>query len=382
MLTRRQAVTGAAAAALAPRLAGAETPDTRRRTVITGALGRADTMAQYAAKDNMLFGSMIGRDFFVDTRYVEIVKRECSLVYATLISTGVTRRSPAAFDFTLGDRQVAFATQNNLVLGGGYLAVHDSAPPWITLTTDRTSALAELRLDVATPMIRYAGQFDHWIVVNEPLAPPVMDAPYTLRKCAWLSSIGGNVEAGDDYISEAFRAARDSDSKAVLVLNEDDLEAPLEWKRASMLALLRALKRNSVPVDALGLQAHLLKASNSVDYGSLSGFLNAVHELGLKIIITELDVVDTNLPAGVELRDAAVARAVGNFASIVLNAPGLVAVNVWGFTDSHSWYNINAPASLRRKDGLPSRGALLDQYLTRKPAYFALRAALGGPKVS
>jgi endo-1,4-beta-xylanase len=163
----------------------------------------------------------------------------------------------------------------------------------------------------------------------------------------------------------------------VLVINENNLESEgVDQKREVMLKLLTSLVRAGVPIDALGIQGHL-PTDRRVDAAALDRFLTSVHDLGLKIVVTELDVSDVRLSSDRGSRDSAVAQTLTDFLTVVLHHPGLASVSVWGLSDKYSWYNNSkTPASLRREDGLPSRGALLDNDLRRKPSYFAVQAAL------
>ena len=64
---------------------------------------------------------------------------------------------------------------------------------------------------------------------------------------------------GPGYIDLAFRTAREADPKALLTYNEYDIEHDNEdeKKRAATLALLRRMKAENVPLDALGIQSHI-----------------------------------------------------------------------------------------------------------------------------
>lgn len=378
LLTRRAMLTATAAAALMPGLAQAGPGHVDRQAALNAARLRPDTLAYSAAKSRLLFGSFLAPSWLADAAYMRATARECSLVYAYGMSPPVTRKVSSGFDFGIADSLVAFANANALAVAGGYLVEHSTAPPWITPATERAAALAELQTIVATTMTHFAGQLDHWIVVNEAFNVPAGN-PYGLRDCTWRSTIGGDVGAGTDYISQAFTAARRADPKAVLVLGEYGIEADHpddERKRAAVLAVLRALRRNNVPIDALGMQAHL-HGERRATAGALDGFLNSVHDLGLKIAVMELDAIDANLPPEIGPRDGAVARAMGDFLNVVLRHPVVTSINVWGLSDTYSWYNRKTTSALvRRKDGLASRGTVLDDHLARKPAYFAIRDAL------
>jgi endo-1,4-beta-xylanase len=368
MLSRKAMLAGVAASMLVPRLAQADTAGVAREAALTAALLRPNSLAYYAAKANMLFGNMIGRDFLNDPDYVRAVRQECSLVCVPLMGPAVTRRSPNKFDFGSVDPQVAFANENKLAMYGGYLVAHDAVPAWITPATDRETALAEMKRIITTTMTRFSGQLDYWIVVNEAIAPQ------GLRNSAWLSTLG------PDYIELAFRTAREADPHAVLVLNENNIETDAEnayKKRAAMLQLLRSLAQKGVPINGVGMQGHL-PADRKIDVPALDAFVNSVHELGLKIMVTELDVFDAALPADVNARDAGVAQLCTEFLKALLQHPIVESVSSWGLSDSHSWYNNKSnPPALRRQDDLLSRGSLLDETFGRKPVYVGVERVFG-----
>jgi endo-1,4-beta-xylanase len=215
------------------------------------------------------------------------------------------------------------------------------------------------------------------VIVNEALY--LSDGnPYGLRSCPWLSTIGGDIGAGTDYVSEAFRAARRADPGAILVLNEygvEDDTRDAAKKRDALFVLLQSLREKKL-VDAIGLQSHL-RGGAPFSAQVFDGFLARIDALGLKIVVTELDVIDADLPAQVAARDAAVAARVGEYLRVVLRHPSLIALNTWAFSDRETWYNApGTPASLRRRDGLDSRPTLIDAGLHRKPVYYAVRDAL------
>lgn len=344
---------------------------TRRQAALSAALLRPDTLAYYAARAGILFGSIWPSVWPGRAPISQIENRELSLVYPWGLGLNHTRQSMTGFDFTLGDQQIALAKDDSLAVAGGYLVVHDEQPSWITSSTNRASALRELQRDVTTPMQHYAGQLDHWIVVNE--AINISDGnPYGLRNCIWRTTIGGDLKTGSDYVTQAFTAARSADATATLVYNDygiEDADSLSIEKRASVLALVRTLKGAGL-VDALGIQGHL-QLSTAFDPSVFRSFLDSVYAMGLGIIITELDVNDQAAPSAFSARDAMVAAKVAAFLAVVLAHPGVTLVSVWGLSDKYSWLNGGNP----RADGLQQRGDLLDANLNRKSDYYAARAA-------
>jgi endo-1,4-beta-xylanase len=100
-----------------------------------------------------------------------------------------------------------------------------------------------------------------------------------------------------------------------------------------------------------------------------------VQSLGLKIMLTEMDVNDRDLPADIPTRDKAVADLYASYLHTALANPAVVALLTWGITDKYTWLNHEGA----RKDGLPERSLPFDADLNPTPAFYAelnaLRAA-------
>ena len=144
-----------------------------------------------------------------------------------------------------------------------------------------------------------------------------------LRKSPWLDLLG------PDYVEMAFRAAAKADPRAMLVYNENHLDYDIPEERAKQEAVLRLLdklKSAGVPIHALGVQAHLRADERRFARRPLAKFLRDAASLGLKILITEMDVVDQSLPAATDLRDKAVAKIYEDYLSALL-----LDINGWAW---------------------------------------------------
>ena len=100
-----------------------------------------------------------------------------------------------------------------------------------------------------------------------------------------------------------------------------------------------------------------------------------VQSLGLKIMLTEMDVNDRDLPSDIPTRDKAVADTYTQYLNLTLANPTVLALLTWGITDRSTWLNHEGA----RKDGLPERCLPFDADLKPTPAFTAelnaLRAA-------
>ena len=150
---------------------------------------------------------------------------------------------------------------------------------------------------------RYKGRIHSWDVVNE--AIQVSDnLPNGMRNSPWQKVL-------PNYIDIAFRTARRVDPHAILTYNDYDIEgedAASTAKRAAVLALVRGMQQRGVPIDAVGIQSHI-HAGPKYTYGpALKQFMADIQKLGLKMMLTEMDVNDRDLPADIPTRDKAVAE--------------------------------------------------------------------------
>ena len=142
-------------------------------------------------------------------------------------------------------------------------------------------------------------------------------------------------------------------------------------KRRAILGLLKRLKAKGTPIHALGIQAHLRGDSLDFDPQSLRQFLKEVAALDLKILITEMDVNDSKLPADIQRRDRIVAGVYEDYLSVALDEPAVIAVITWGLSDRYTYLSEFFP----RSDHQPVRPLPLDTNLQPKLAWNALARA-------
>jgi endo-1,4-beta-xylanase len=252
---------------------------------------------------------------------------------------------------------------------GHTLAWHESNPDWLepALTTPKVSEKI-LTDHIKTVVGRYAGRIQHWDVVNEPIQGDDKK-PRSLRDTLWLRALG------PAYLDIAFRATEAADPKALRVLNEFGIDYGMDWqirKRGEVLDLCADLVHRKVPIQAVGLQAHLDAGEVNIDQNGLSKFVADIASLGLKVIVTELDIRDQRLPAAIPARDTAVAAHARAWLDAVLPNPAVMGVLSWGLSDRNSWLNSN----FARADGLPQRPLPLDADLNRKKLWAAIAASI------
>ena len=231
-------------------------------------------------------------------------------------------------------------------------------PSWTENLTSKSAAQDELLRHIDTVVGRYRTRMDSWVVVNEPLIDKAVNFN-DLRPTIWQRSIG------IDHLAMAFDAAHAADPAAKLIINEYDVEYVGERyrnRRLALTALVRSLVDRKVPIHGVGIQGHL-RADLEIDIEGLKKFAKDMKALGLKVSVTELDVIDNLLPADVAQRDRRVSQCAEAFLTALNEVDRLDSVLSWGITDKYTW----VPMYYKRADGLKNRPLPLTEQYAPKP---------------
>jgi endo-1,4-beta-xylanase len=278
-----------------------------------------------------------------------------------------TRPTSTTFNFTDPDYYARFAATNKMLVRGIPLVWHEYLPEWLLKSITDINAEQILTKHVQTIVRRYAGKMHSWDVVNEAIDVGD-DRADGLRKTVWLKHLGV------DYIDLSFRIAAKADPKAKLVYNDFGVEYDTpgdEGKRQAVLKLLQKLKSNGTPIYALGIQSHLSGDLNSFSASKFREFLKNVASLGLKLMITELDVADHKLPANINQRDQIVAAAYEDYLTVALAEKAVISVTTWGLSDRYTWLSDSKP----RADKIAVRPLPFDREYKPKLVWKAIARA-------
>lgn len=192
------------------------------------------------------------------------------------------QRVEGQFRYTQADTFVSFAYSNHLQVVGHCLvwAKDDRTPPWFfqdgTNTASPELLLARMKTHIETVAGRYRGRIAMWDVVNEALD----DGTNYLRSSGWSRA------CGEEFVVKAFEFAHAADPQALLIYNDYNNELP--EKRAKLIRLARALLKRQAPLHAIGLQGHY--EIDRIPLADLEATLLAMRELGLKVVVSELDI--------------------------------------------------------------------------------------------
>ncbi|HEX7848186.1 MAG TPA: endo-1,4-beta-xylanase [Sphingomonas sp.] len=371
--TRRAAIAaGAAAAILSPVAKAAAAKD------------RPDGLNAGATAKGMRFGSAYNwsaqdadRGSFANPAYARLLRRDCGvLVPENELKWQFIRPGPDRFDFTHFDAMIDWADRENLPVRGHNLLWHRTKwlPKWVNDHDFGAHPAAEAeRLLVAhiqTVTRRYGKRIRSYDVVNE----TVNDKDGTLEQTVFSRAMGST----EAVIDLAFHTARAEAPHAQLVYNDYmSWEPGMEAHCAGVLRLLEGMKKRGTPVDALGVQSHIITQGTDKRGGMLAmqahwrRFLDDVTGLGLKLLITEFDVRDNGLPAATAPRDQAVADYTRAYLDVMFAYPQLSDVLAWGMCDRYSWIEGFEP----RSDGARRRPCPYDDRFVAKPMYAAIAEA-------
>ncbi len=320
-----------------------------------------------AATPAVPFGACVRADRLIaDPPYKAALAGYCKQVVPEgALKWDILRPSRAEYKFDDADTIVTFARERGLAVRGHTLCWYEALPAWTKAISSAADAERELVTHIEKVVSRYKGIIHSWDVVNEPVAEKAKLAT-DHRPSIWFQHLG------EKYIRIAFEAARRADPNVELVINEYGIEAATAEdrnKRAAYIGMIRRLKDQGVPIQAIGLQGHL-RGELAVDQAGVSKFVEDVTAMGLKVLITELDVTDDKLPAAIGERDEICARRVRDFLGAVFAVARPEAVLTWGLSDRYTW----VPTWFKRKDGLPNRPLPLDADFKPKPMLSAIDA--------
>jgi len=328
----------------------------------------ASLEAQAQAK-GLLFGAAVkSNQLSDDAQFAAAVLQECDiLVHEWELKRHAVQRESSRINFALPDAVVEFAERNGLKVRGHTLVWHYGPPRWLQQALRDTSDESLLTDYIAAMCKHYRGRMQSWDVVNEAIEPKHGHPEGYRMDSVWYQTYGTR------YVDVAFHAARAADPDTPLYYNDYFVEMAVprhERRRYCILKMLEGLKARNVPVDGLGIQGHLRPFVEQFDQEVFARFVREVQSLGLKLMVTELDVADRWGPADVTKRDAEVAAVTRDFMDVVVENPATVGVLTWGLSDRYSWLS-NYP-EYKWPDGQLSRGLPLDADMQRKPMWHAI----------
>lgn len=292
---------------------------------------QAQGLGDWATKAGLNYGTMVHKAEFLSATdssiYRQTLRDECNMAFPeNEIKWNAIEPTQGVFSFTYPDQVIAFAQANKMKSRGHFMVWHTNLPTWLTSRATGTNAwtrqqlLDILKNHINTVMGHYKGKITEYDVVNEPFYLTDKKS-YGLRASMWYNIIGL------EYIDSAFVWAHRADPQAYLYLNEYGAEMEISTgkpKSDSLYNFVKKMLSRGVPIHGVGLESHF---GNWIDANGISANMKRLGDLGLRVSITELDMMNTtNLPQyWTGLMNATLAN---------YNSTSFVT---WGIDDKNSW---------------------------------------------
>lgn len=281
---------------------------------------------------------------------------------------------PGTYNFEAADRLVEIAEANGKEIVAHTLVWHSQTPDWVFEDEEgnelsREALLERMRDHIHTIVGRYKGKIMGYDVVNE-----AFNGDGSFRESKWYNIIG------EDFIAKAFEYAHEADPDAQLYYNDYQMENP--EKRAGIHKHLEKMIADDVPIHGVGSQSHF-SINNMPDYEQIEKSITEFADLGIDVMITELDL--NVLPASVyeydqdnrqdlykdglpeDVQQKLTEVYTDLFEIYLDHSEILTRVTFWGVSDDGSWLNYlpfeqtNYPLLFdRNKDPKPAFDALIE----------------------
>lgn len=238
-----------------------------------------------AYKNAFKVGAALNEDIVSgkDKQSQQIVLQQFNTITAeNVMKAEVVNPAPNVYNFQPADDFVNFAEKNNMFVIGHTLVWHNQTPAWFFTQKNGQPNTPEQQIERMRQHIqkvagRYAGRVDAWDVVNEVIAD---DGSY--RPTTWVNGVG----SGDEMVKHAFKFASQYAPNTELYYN--DFNAWRPTKRDGIVRMVKMLQAAGIRIDGIGIQGHW--GLNYPQNSDIEQAIEAYGALGLKVMITELDV--------------------------------------------------------------------------------------------
>lgn len=300
----------------------------------------ADTLRAHAAKIGLYLGSMMdsGAGNGWDTAWVrDTLGSEFNLLEpGNQLKWSVTQPTQNTFNFGPGDALVDFAIAHHMKVRGHNLLWGMGNPAWLgngpakTYTTFTGKELEAILVNhIRTVMGHYRDKYPDvvrwWDVTNEVMG---WNHKFNSDGILW-TKIGTNPDRAD-YVRVAFRTARAADPKAILCMNDAGNDGSVPDKTQNMIDIVRTLKAEGVPIDCVGMEAHI-DSEAPPTYNQVMKVMQAYAGMHVQVQITEFDI-----HAPLSAQDWAKASTIAkSLLKACVDSRNCTAFNNWGFSQAY-----------------------------------------------
>lgn len=193
---------------------------------------------------------------------------------------------PDVWNFERADAYVKFGEDNDMWMLGHTLCWHNQTPDFFWKNDNGEYKTKEelyntIEEYIKTVCTHFLGKIDAWDVINE-----IISEEGKYRNEGWVRALGGSQEAADDFVKHVYRCAEKYAPGTDLYYNEFNVWRPS--KLDGIVRMVKMLKSDGIKIDGVGIQAHWGLNYPKNEY--IENAIDALASLGVKVMITELDV--------------------------------------------------------------------------------------------
>ncbi|MBR2212766.1 MAG: endo-1,4-beta-xylanase, partial [Fibrobacter sp.] len=160
-----------------------------------------------------------------------------------------------------------------------------------------------------------------------------------------IPALGGDNGGNYQFITTAFKMARERWPKAILIYNDYNT---VQWNKDQGIQLIQTIKKNGAPVDAYGLQAHDMMSQGGGQGGTGGGGVclnintlkNITKEIWDKtqtpMFISEYDIATTDD----NIQKQCYQEQISHF----MENEHIAGITLWGYVYGHTWLDCNGKA--------------------------------------
>jgi len=191
---------------------------------------------------------------------------------------------PDVWNFTRADALVDFGREHDMWILGHTLCWHNQTPEFFWMNENgqyksHDELVETLRSYIETVCTHFGNKVNAWDVVNE-----IIGEKGEYRNIGWVKAFGGN---GEEVVKLAFKYADQYCPKDVeLYYNDFNVWRPAHLQ--GIIEMVKMLQAEGLRVDGVGIQAHWGLNYPKNEY--IENAIDRLSELGVKVMITELDV--------------------------------------------------------------------------------------------
>ena len=320
-----------------------------------------------AYKDYFRIGVAVNRNNVTVPEQQGLVCQEFNSVTAENdMKPQLTEPEEGVFTWERADRIANFCRMYGIKMRGHCLVWHNQIGEWIYTDSlgqpaSKELVIKRLRNHIKAIVTRYKDVCYCWDVVNEAITDDAKaENPYRQSRLYKI--------CGDDFIREAFIAAREADPNALLFYNDYNECDPA--KRDRIAKMVSDMKADGVPIDGIGMQGHYNIHYPSVDL--VDAAIEKYSAIVKHLHVTELDIrMDRNrggdlatVQQGGVNAEADVLRLLREqqerqyamlFEAFRRHADVIDCVTFWNLGDRDSWLGTDKEPLLFDKDFQPKR---------------------------